>query len=75
MLNLIVFSMWRQYRNYSSSIPSLSLYIFVCVCACMPQHIDVSLLLFLLGQILVSLVKAPLQFYYLNTGTGNQRAN
>ena len=35
MLNLTVFSMWWQHRNYSSSIPSLSLYICVCVRVCL----------------------------------------
>lgn len=42
---------------------------------CVLQFMDAPVLVFLSGQMLVSVVKAPLQFYYLNTGTGNQRAN
>lgn len=53
----------------------LSLFIHVCVCVSLPLHILECLLLFLSGQILVFLVKAPVQFYYLNRGTGNQQAN
>lgn len=46
----------------------------VCYSSWMPSAVPV-VFVFLSGQILVSVVKAPLQFYYLNTGTGNQWAN
>lgn len=54
----------------------LSLFVvaFVCVCVCRCAFVHVSLFC-PSGQILVSLVGAALQLDYLNTGTGNQRAN
>lgn len=46
----------------------------VCYTSWMPSSVRVVFVL-LSGQMLVSVVEAPLQFYYLNTGTGNQWAN
>lgn len=52
----------------------LSLFMAACVCVCPCAFVHVSMFC-PSGQILVSLAGAALQLDYLNTGTGNQRAN